>query len=101
MVSRSTFQQRIQLGGVRALWSVAGARLSRYLYVIPRPPDRRRTFDRCLICRGFRHHLQVYISLVLVTAAVGYAFAPRIATNAAKLINEVRIRDLPSQSASL
>ena len=33
--------------------------------------------------------VEVYIALVLLTVAVGYAFAPRIATNTAKLVDEV------------
>jgi predicted PurR-regulated permease PerM len=33
--------------------------------------------------------VEVYISLVLLTVAVGYACAPRIATNTAKLVDEV------------
>lgn len=35
--------------------------------------------------------VEVYISLVLLTAAVGYAFAPRVATNTAKLIDQVPV----------
>jgi predicted PurR-regulated permease PerM len=33
--------------------------------------------------------VEVYIALVLLTVALGYAFAPRIATNTAKLVDEV------------
>jgi predicted PurR-regulated permease PerM len=33
--------------------------------------------------------VEVYISLVLLTAGVGYAFAPTIATNTAKLVDQV------------
>jgi len=33
--------------------------------------------------------VEVYIALVLLIAAVGYAFAPRLATNTAKLVGEV------------
>jgi predicted PurR-regulated permease PerM len=33
--------------------------------------------------------VEVYIALVLLIAAVGYAFAPRLATNTAKLVDEV------------
>jgi predicted PurR-regulated permease PerM len=33
--------------------------------------------------------VEVYLALALLIAAVGYAFAPRIATNTAKLVDEV------------
>lgn len=33
--------------------------------------------------------VEVYMALVLLTAALGYSFAPRIATNTAKLVDEV------------
>jgi predicted PurR-regulated permease PerM len=35
--------------------------------------------------------VEVYISLVLLTVAVGYALAPRIVTNTAKLVDEVPV----------
>lgn len=35
--------------------------------------------------------MEVYICLVLLAAAVGYAFAPRIATNTAKLVDEAPV----------
>jgi predicted PurR-regulated permease PerM len=35
--------------------------------------------------------VEVYIALVVLTAALGYAFAPRIATNTAKLVDEVPV----------
>lgn len=35
--------------------------------------------------------VEVYLALVLLTAGVGYAFAPRIATGSAKLVDEVPV----------